>query len=149
RRMCVPLPRRLLDVGSGAGLPGVVIALAFPGVDVDCVDAAAKKAAFVRQVAGALGLPNLKGLHSRVEDVPGHYGVITARAFSSLPDLVSRSGHALESGGAWMAMKGKIPTDEVAALPAEIEMFHVEQLQVPGLDAERCLVWMRRRGALT
>lgn len=135
----------LLDVGSGAGLPGVVIAIACPEIRVDCVDTVAKKAAFVQQAAGALKLPNLRGLHDRVERLTGPYDVITSRAFASLADFVSWSRAALAEEGVWMAMKGRRPDAEIAALPADLEMFHVEQLQVPHLDGERCLVWIRRR----
>lgn len=137
---------RLLDVGSGGGLPGVVLAVALPGWDVCCVDAVAKKAAFVRQVAGALALGNLHAAHARVEALKaGPFDVITSRAFSSLADFVALTRAMLAPGGAWMAMKGRVPDDEIAALPADIEVFHVEQLTVPGLDAQRCLVWMRLR----
>lgn len=138
-------PARLLDVGSGAGLPGVVIAICCPQVQVDCVDTVAKKAAFIQQVAAQLKLPNLRGVHARVEDLAGPYEVITSRAFASLADFTVWSGAALGEGGVWMAMKGKRPDDEIAALPPDVEVFHVEQLQVPGLDAERCLVWLRKR----
>ncbi len=134
----------LLDVGSGAGLPGVVIAIACPEVRVDCVDTVAKKAAFVQQAAGTLRLQNLRGLHERVERLAGPYDVITSRAFASLADFVTWSGAALAQQGVWMAMKGRRPDEEVAALPAHIEMFHVEQLRVPNFEGERCLVWMRR-----
>ena len=138
-------PARLLDVGAGAGLPGVVIAICCPRTQVDCVDTVAKKAAFIQQAAGTLKLPNLRGLHDRVERLAGPYPVITSRAFASLADFVTWSGGALEEGGAWMALKGKRPEDEIVALPPDAEVFHVEQLQVPGLDAERCLVWLRKR----
>lgn len=133
----------LLDVGSGAGLPGVVLAITCPDLTVTCVDTVAKKAAFIQQVAVTLGLPTLKGIHARVETLPGPYEVISARAFSSLPDLVSGSRQALAAQGFWLAMKGKHPQDELAALPPEVEVFHVEPLVVPGLSAERCIVWMR------
>lgn len=136
----------LLDVGSGGGLPGVVIAICCPNVRVTCVDAVAKKAAFVQQVAVSLGLPNLTGLHARVESVARGFDVVASRAFASLVDFTSWSAGALASRGVWMAMKGKHPNDEIAALPPTIEVFHVEQLQVPGLDAERCLLWMRPVG---
>jgi 16S rRNA (guanine527-N7)-methyltransferase len=138
---------RVLDVGSGAGLPGAVLAIADPRLTVDCVDAVAKKAAFIQQAAGTLKLSNLRGVHSRVENLQQPYERVTSRAFSSLADFVRLSDAALANGGTWLAMKGRFPADEVAALPPEVEMFHVEQLQVPGLDAERCLVWMRRRAA--
>ncbi len=135
----------LLDVGSGAGLPGVVIAICCPTIAVTCVDTVAKKAAFIKQAALALKLPNLTGLHSRVENITQSFDVICSRAFASLPDFTSWSAAALSPQGVWMAMKGKHPADEIAALPAGIDVFHVEQLQVPGLDAERCIIWMRQK----
>ncbi|AVO33343.1 16S rRNA (guanine(527)-N(7))-methyltransferase RsmG [Ottowia oryzae] len=138
-------PTRLLDVGSGGGLPGVVIAICCPEIQVSCVDAVAKKAAFVQQVAVALRLPNLRGLHARVEAVQDKFDVITSRAFASLADFTQWSAPALAEGAVWLAMKGKRPDDEIAALPPGVEVFHVEQLQVPGLRAERCLLWLRPR----
>jgi 16S rRNA (guanine527-N7)-methyltransferase len=143
RRQIRQRPTRLLDVGSGAGLPGVVIAICCPDVLVDCIDTVAKKAAFIRQVAAALKLPNLQGLHGRVERLAGPYEVVSCRAFASLADFVAWSSGALAKGGVWLAMKGKLPQEEIVALPAGVEVFHVEQVQVPGLDAQRCLVWMR------
>lgn len=143
-----PTSQRLLDVGSGGGLPGVVLAALQPGWQVDCVDTVVKKVSFIRQVAAELRLPQLQGLHSRVEVLqppPGGYAVVTSRAFASLADFTALTRHLLADGGVWMAMKGKLPSDEQAALPADVEVFHVEQLQVPGLDAQRCLVWMRPR----
>jgi 16S rRNA (guanine527-N7)-methyltransferase len=134
---------RLLDVGSGAGLPGIVIAITCPDVWVTCVDTVAKKAAFIQQVAAALRLPNLKGLHARVESLHEPYDVVCSRAFASLLDFTSWSHSALAPHGVWMAMKGKDPAQEVAVLPAGVDVFHVEQLHVPSLDAERCIVWMR------
>lgn len=145
RRQLQGRPATLLDVGSGAGLPGVVIAICCPEIRVDCVDAVAKKAAFIQQVAAVLKLPNLRGLHSRVEGLPGSYDVVSSRAFASLGEFASLSSAALAAQGVWLAMKGKQPDDEIAALPAGVEVFHVEQLQVPGLDAQRCIVWMRMR----
>jgi len=133
----------LLDVGSGAGLPGIVIAITCPDVSVTCVDTVAKKAAFIQQVAATLKLPNLKGLHARVESLATPYDVVSSRAFASLLDFTSWSQSALAPRGVWMAMKGKHPDQELAALPKSTQVFHVEQLQVPGLDAERCIVWMR------
>ena len=138
-------PTRLLDVGSGGGLPGVVIAICCPEIQVSCVDAVAKKAAFVQQVAVALRLPNLRGVHARVEAVQDKFDVITSRAFASLADFTEWSAPALAEGAVWLAMKGKHPEDEIAALPPGVEVFHVEQLQVPGLGAERCLLWLRTK----
>jgi len=134
---------RLLDVGSGAGLPGVVIAICCPDIRVDCVDTVGKKAAFIQQVAVTLKLPNLRGVHARVESLTDTYQVISSRAFASLLDFTNWSVGALAVQGVWMAMKGKHPADEMAALPLGVEVFHVEQLVVPGLDADRCIVWMR------
>ena len=139
---------RLLDVGSGAGLPGIVIAICCPEIQVDCVDTVAKKAAFIQQVAVTLKLPNLRGLHARVENLTEPYDVISSRAFASLVDFTNWSEKALAEEGVWMAMKGRHPADELAALPPTVEVFHVEQLVVPGLDAERCIVWMRRRAGV-
>ncbi|HKB54919.1 MAG TPA: 16S rRNA (guanine(527)-N(7))-methyltransferase RsmG [Ramlibacter sp.] len=136
---------RLLDVGAGAGLPGVVIAICCPQVRVDCVDAVAKKAAFIQQVAATLKLPNLRGLHDRVERLAGPYDVVVSRAFASLADFVSWSAGALAPGGVWLAMKGRRPDREIAELPPAAELFHVEQVRVPGLEAERCIVWIRPR----
>ncbi len=135
----------LLDVGAGAGLPGVVIAICCPNVQVTCIDTVAKKAAFVQQVAVALKLPNLRGQHGRAEKVTAPHDVISSRAFASLPDFITVSQAALAPAGIWLAMKGKLPGDELALLPPEIDVFHVEQLAVPGLDAERCIVWMRKK----
>jgi 16S rRNA (guanine527-N7)-methyltransferase len=136
---------RLLDVGSGGGLPGVVLAVLDPQWEVSCVDAVGKKAAFVRQVASELGLRNLQSLHSRVEQSKGQYDLVTSRAFATLADFVRLTADRLAPGGAWLAMKGKLPTEEMAALPAGVEVFHVEQLRVPDLEAHRCIVWMRPR----
>jgi 16S rRNA (guanine527-N7)-methyltransferase len=149
---------RVLDVGSGGGLPGVVFASVLPYVNVTCVDTVGKKAAFVQQTAHQLTLKNLTGVHARVEDMKAEpFDVITSRAFASLVDFVQLTRMHLKPGsemgdpasgqssGVWMALKGKRPDDEIAALPADIDVFHVEQLTVPGLDVERCIVWMRLR----
>lgn len=134
---------RLLDVGSGGGLPGVVFAICCPEIDVSCVDTVAKKAAFVQQAAAALQLPNLHGIHARVETLAGPFNVVSCRAFASLADFTTWSREALAPTGVWLAMKGRHPQDEIDALPAGVQVFHVEPLAVPGLQAERCIVWMR------
>ena len=145
-------PVRLLDVGSGGGLPGVVIAITCPHIQVSCVDTVGKKAAFIQQAAATLKLPNLRGVHARVESLKAEEGngfdVIGSRAFASLVDFVSWSRLALKPGAVWMAMKGKHPAEELLALQNAApwaEVFHVEPLQVPGLEAERCIVWLRDR----
>ncbi len=136
-------PAKVLDVGSGGGLPGIVLAICRPELDVSCVDTVGKKAAFIQQVAASLKLSNLHGIHARVETLTGPFDVICCRAFASLPDFVNWSRGALAGQGVWMAMKGKHPQDEIEGLPADVQVFHVEPLTVPGLDAERCVVWMR------
>jgi 16S rRNA (guanine527-N7)-methyltransferase len=115
--------RDLLDVGAGAGLPGVVIAICCPELEVTCVDTVAKKAAFIQQVAASLRLPNLRGVHARVESLSGPFDVISSRAFASLADFAGWSVGALGEGGVWLAMKGKHPADEIAALPPACRCF--------------------------
>ena len=111
-----------------------------------CIRDRAKKIAFVRQVAGSLGLPNLHAEHSRVESLQAlPFELITSRAFASLADFTALTRKHLAPGGAWLAMKGRVPDDEMAALPPEVDAFHVEPLHVPGLNAQRCLVWMQPR----
>ncbi|MBQ0932038.1 16S rRNA (guanine(527)-N(7))-methyltransferase RsmG [Ideonella alba] len=135
---------RLLDVGSGAGLPGVVLAIANPGWSVTCVDTVAKKATFIRQVGAELGLRQLQAVHQRVETMSGApYAMITSRAFASLVDFITLTRGRLAPGGCWAAMKAHLTEDERQAVPTDVSMFHVERLTVPGLDAERCIVWLR------
>jgi 16S rRNA (guanine527-N7)-methyltransferase len=149
-RRQLPGAGRLLDVGSGGGLPGVVIAAVCADVQVTCVDTVGKKAAFIRQASAELALPNLRAEHARVEALKqAPFDVITSRAFASLADFTRLTRHLLAPTGVWMAMKGKRPDEEIAALPAGVDVFHVEQLNVPGLNADRCLVWMRPRSTPT
>lgn len=142
--------RRVLDVGAGAGLPGVVVAICCPDISVVCVDTVGKKAAFIQQTALALALPNLRGIHARVEqmlpaDVLGGFDVITSRAFATLSDFVGLTmGLFVPNTGVWMAMKAKTADAESAGLPKGVVVFHVEQLHVPSLNEDRCLVWMRQ-----
>ncbi|MCR5866149.1 16S rRNA (guanine(527)-N(7))-methyltransferase RsmG [Aquincola sp. J276] len=139
---------RVLDVGSGAGLPGVVISILRPELTVVCVDAVAKKARFIQQVATELGLRRLHAQHTRIEDLDTPpFGVVTSRAFASLVDFVMLTRRQLAPRGLWMAMKGRAPDEELAALPPDVIVTGVQPLQVPGLDAQRCLVWMRPAAA--
>lgn len=138
---------RILDVGSGGGLPGLVLAACRPEIEVTCVDAVAKKAAFVNQAAAALALPNLQAIHARVESLTGAWPVIVSRAFASLANFTRWSEAALAPDGLWLAMKGKVPESEIAELPVGVRVFHVEPVTVPGLLAERCLVWLARGAA--
>ena len=111
------------------------------------MDTVLKKATFIQQVAASLKLPNLRGIHARVESLKAEegsgYDVVCSRAFATLADFTTWSRAALKPGAVWMAMKGRHPAEELAALPADVSVFHVEPLTVPGLDAERCMVWMR------
>jgi 16S rRNA (guanine527-N7)-methyltransferase len=142
-----PTPR-LLDVGSGGGLPGVVIAVMCPNITVVCVDTVGKKAAFIRQVAAELKLRNLQGEHARVEALKlAPFDLVTSRAFASLDDFVNLTRQLLAPRACWVAMKGKLPETEIADLPANVDVFHVEHLTVPKLNADRCLVWMKPKDA--
>lgn len=136
-----------LDVGSGGGLPGVVFAVMQPQLAITCIDSVGKKSAFVQQVAASLGLRNLEVRHARVERLAGEarYGLIVSRAFASLSDFTRLTLPLLAEGGVWMAMKGKPPHEELAALAENVEVFHVEPLHIPELDVDRCLVWMQVR----
>ena len=140
----LPAPK-LLDVGSGGGLPAVVFAICLPQLDVSCVDTVGKKVAFIQQAAAALRLRNLHGIQSRVEQLSQQYDVVSCRAFAALQDFTAWSAQTLKADGIWLAMKAKRPDDELALLPATVQVLNIEPLQVPGLDAERCIVWMRHQ----
>lgn len=144
-----PVPR-VLDVGSGAGLPGIPLAIACPAWRVDCIDTVGKKAAFMRQVGSELGLTSMQSVHGRVEHLPAEpgYDMVVSRAFASLNDFTSWTHHVLKPQGVWCAMKGKLQASEMHDLPAQVEVFHVEPLIIPGQDVERCLVWIRKRDQL-
>jgi len=140
----------VMDVGSGAGLPGVVLAVARPDWRVCCVDAVEKKTAFVNQMAGVLRLPNLSARHARVEALaPAQCDLVVSRAFASLADFAALAGHHVRAGGTLLAMKGRRPEEEILALQ-EREPWQVQRVQaldVPELQAQRCLIWMRREGS--
>lgn len=132
---------RLLDVGSGAGLPGIPLALARPATRVTLIDASHKKAAFMQQAIIELGLKNAEALHGRVEDLrpAAPYGQIVSRAFSDLSEFVRLTGPLLAPGGEWLAMKGLYPNEELAQLKgARLKADH--RLHVPELDADRHLI---------
>ncbi|HWK71862.1 MAG TPA: 16S rRNA (guanine(527)-N(7))-methyltransferase RsmG [Burkholderiaceae bacterium] len=141
----------IVDVGSGAGLPGVVMAIMQPGWSLRCVDAVEKKMAFVRQVSGALRLPNLQAVHQRVETIaPYQADVVVSRAFASLSDFASLAGRHVAPKGHLLAMKGRQPSEEIDALQRQTDwrVSHIQPLSVPELNAQRCLVWMTHQGAL-
>ena len=135
----------VLDVGSGAGLPALVYAVVSPEWRITALDAVAKKMAFVQNAANTLGLTNLVTQHARVERLVGQYDLITCRAYSTLADFVTQTKHLLKPGGRWAALKGKLPAQEQAALPPAVFTEGVQNLAVPGLEGERCLVWLSAR----
>ena len=139
----------LADLGTGAGLPGIPLAIARPGLSVALVESNGKKARFLREVVRTLGLSGVRVLESRAEavDEPGRYALITARALDRLAGIIAVGGHLLAPGGRLLAMKGQHPDAEIAELPAGWELVAVHALQVPGLDAERHLVEIRRGAA--
>jgi len=138
---------RVMDVGSGGGLPGVVLAAVMPNWQVICVDAVEKKMAFVRQMAGVLKLPNLSACHTRVEKLEAAgCDVVISRAFASLQDFAALAGRHVKQGGTLAAMKGKRPDDELQAIQATSGwcVSELVSVQVPGLQADRCLVLLHR-----
>ncbi|WP_454692609.1 16S rRNA (guanine(527)-N(7))-methyltransferase RsmG [Achromobacter aloeverae] len=143
----MPAAGKLHDIGAGAGLPGVILAIMRPDWRIACVDAVEKKTAFIRQMTGVLGLSNLQALHARVEQLePAGCDVVTSRAFASLRDFADLAGRHVADGGTLVALKGKRPDDEIDELQSQ-GAWRVENIQpitVPDLDAQRCLIWMRR-----
>lgn len=131
---------RLLDVGSGAGLPGIPLAVAEPGLAVTVLDSNGKKARFLRHAQRSLGLANVEVAEARVEawQQPQRYDLIVSRAFSALADFFAMTRHLLAPGGQWLAMKGKLDDAELAAVPVRIRETH--RLQVPGLAEARHVV---------
>ncbi|NUS61591.1 MAG: 16S rRNA (guanine(527)-N(7))-methyltransferase RsmG [Lysobacter sp.] len=133
---------RLADLGTGPGLPGIPLAIAKPGLQVTLVESNGKKTRFLREAVRKLGLGNVEVVESRIEayDAPGRFDAITARALATLPLILESGGHLLRPGGVLLAMKGVVPTDEIAALPPGWEVREMHPMRVPGLDAERHLI---------
>lgn len=138
--------RRVLDVGAGGGVPGLILAIVYPEVSFSLIDIVHKKTAFLTQAKAELGLKNVSVHTGRVEQlqVPEKFDVITSRAFAELADFVNWSGHLLAEAGEFIAMKGLRPEDEMAALPAGWYVRATLALHVPQLDAERHLIFIRR-----
>ena len=134
----------LADLGTGAGLPGIPLALAKPGLKVHLVDSNGKKARFLREAVRQLKLERARVEESRVEAVVGKFDCITARAFATLSDMLALGGHLLADEGRWLALKGRFPQDELDNLPVGFQMEAVHRLEIPGLDAERHLVIIKR-----
>ena len=138
--------RTLADLGTGPGLPGIPLAIATPGLQVTLVESNGKKARFLREAVRQLGLGNVQVAESRIEAFqPGtHFDAITARALATLPLILELGGHLPGPGGRLLAMKGVVPDEEIATLPAGWRLAAVHPLRVPGLDAERHLVEVAR-----
>jgi 16S rRNA (guanine527-N7)-methyltransferase len=130
----------LADLGTGPGLPGIVLAIAAPGRQILLVDSNGKKVRFLREAIRSLKLEGVRALQSRVEQVEGRYDCITARAFASLGDMLTWGGHLLSPDGVWLAMKGKLPDDELPGMPKGFELRETHVLSVPGLEGERHLL---------
>jgi 16S rRNA (guanine527-N7)-methyltransferase len=138
--------KNVLDVGSGGGLPGIVLALALPEMHISLIDTVQKKTAFLSQVKAELKLSNVSVHTGRVESLRDVelFDVITSRAFASLVDMVNLSGHLVAPGGQFIAMKGMVPQDEIEELPDEWVVKEIRAIKVPGMKAERHLVFIQR-----
>ncbi|HYP68838.1 MAG TPA: 16S rRNA (guanine(527)-N(7))-methyltransferase RsmG [Thiobacillaceae bacterium] len=136
----------LLDVGSGAGLPGLILAMARPDWRVVSVETVDKKASFQRQAVAELGLANVQVEACRVEELAlsDRSDTVISRAFSSLGEFVNLTRDLLKPGGEWAAMKGRVPLEEITALPEDVKVSRVLALKVPGLNAERCIVFIEQ-----
>ena len=142
--------RNVLDVGAGGGLPGIVLAIwaaeAYPEMRVSMIDTVHKKTAFLTQAKAELQLSNVTVYTARVEQlqVEQDFDVITSRAFAELNDFINWSNHLLQDGGRYIAMKGVMPEDEITRLPEGWQVVQTQPLQVPGLEAERHLIFIER-----
>jgi len=141
---------RLADLGTGAGLPGIPLAIVHPALQVTLVESAGKKVRFMREAIRTLDLPNARAVEARIEavDEPGAFDAITARALATLPLLIELGGPLLKPDGVLLAMKGVDPLDEIKALPPAWRVIACERLHVPGLAAERHLVTIQRAAAV-
>lgn len=137
----------LADLGTGAGLPGIPLAIHEPRRQLTLVDSNGKKVRFLREVQRRLPLTNIEPVCSRVESLSGLYACVTARAFASLADMLQLGGHLLAGDGRWLALKGRVDDDELAGIPPQFRIHEVHSLAVPGLDAQRHLVIIRRNDA--
>jgi 16S rRNA (guanine527-N7)-methyltransferase len=137
--------KNVLDVGAGGGLPGIVLAIARPDMNVSLIDTVHKKTAFLTQVKAELGLKNVTVYTMKVQDLKaGPFDVITSRAFADLSDFVNWSGHLLAEGGQFIALKGTAPPEEQERLPNEWKVKELRPIKVAKLEAERHLVFIEK-----
>lgn len=134
----------LADLGSGAGLPGIPLAIARPDVAVTLIESNGKKARFLREAVRTLALPNVTVEQTRVQDATGRFDTVTARAFSRLADMLAWGGHLMAPEGHWLALKGRADRDEIAGVPDNFRVIAIHMLRVPGIDGERCAVELAR-----
>ncbi len=134
----------LADIGSGAGLPGIPLAIARPRLAVTLIESNGKKARFLREAVRALPLPNVAVEQVRVQDAAGSFDTVTARAFSSLADMLAWGGHLLADDGRWLALKGRRDQEEIAGIPDDFRLVAVHQVEVPGTEAERRVIELAR-----
>jgi len=134
----------IADLGSGAGLPGIPLAIARQDIAVTLVESNGKKARFLREAIRSLPLTNVTVAQARVQDATGVFDTVTARAFASLPDMLAWGGHLLAPDGRWLALKGHADPAELDAVPRGFRVVDVHALEVPGTDGERCVVELAR-----
>lgn len=134
----------LADLGSGAGLPGIPLAIARPDLAVTLIESNGKKARFLREAVRALPLPNVTVEQARVQDAVGTFDTVTARAFANLADMLAWGGHLLGDEGRWLALKGRADQDEIAGIPHAFRVAAVHALRIPGIEGERCVIELAR-----
>lgn len=134
----------LADIGSGAGLPGIPLAIARPDMAVTLIESNGKKARFLREAVRTLPLANVTVEQTRVQDATGSFDTVTARAFSGLADMLVWGGHLMAPEGHWLALKGRADRDEIAGVPDNFRVIAIHMLRVPGIDGERCAVELAR-----
>lgn len=134
----------LADIGSGGGLPGIPLAIARPDLNITLIESNGKKARFLREAARSLPLPNVRVIEARVQMAAGLFDTVTCRAFASLQDMLLWGAHLLAPGGRWLALKGRLDRDELAAIPPDFRVEAIHSLTVPGVDGERCVIELAR-----
>jgi 16S rRNA (guanine527-N7)-methyltransferase len=137
--------QKIADVGTGAGIPGIPLAILHPDKTFYLIDSNGKKVRFIKQTAHQLGLKNVIALHKRVESVEVKVDVVISRAFASLQDMIEGTSQLLEDNGMFFAMKGKQPQQQLEQISKTIKTVENHNIQVPGLEAERCLLCLQKQ----